>query len=197
MLKELCFAFFFLFSTTIVAQDIQNFSTYEFPEAGSIECRESEQYALIVNAINEKSKMSDEQIRLVTQEIMTGWREAGIPPSIILAVIEQESKFNPNAKNRSSIGLMQTIPRYAKPFVRKEDSRGDLITTLKIPHINVRIAIRMMSHIIAFTNGWNDRSHNLLLSAYNRGPSKATRKPIQYSIEVKKRAEKYHMMGIV
>jgi hypothetical protein len=212
MLKELCFAFFFLFSTAIVAQDIQNFSVHEFTELECgesekissvsndgefIKCRESEQYDLIVNIVNEKSKMSDEQVALVTREIIRGWGETGIPPSIILAVIEQESKFNPNAKNRSSIGLGQTIPRYAKPFVHKEDMRGSLINTLKVPHINVRVAIRMMKHMIHCTKSWNDRSYNMMLSAYNRGPSKATRKLIKYSIEVKKRAAKYRILGIV
>jgi len=53
-----------------------------------------------------------------------------------------------------------------------------------------------MKHMMDSTKSQNDYSFNTMLSAYNMGPARATKRPVRYSIEVKRRAEKYMRAGI-
>lgn len=84
--------------------------------------------------------------------------EEGIDPAIALAIAEQESGFNPNARNKSSredsMGMFQ-INTKAHP-----DYKGGFN-----PEANTRYAIRMIKNLLKKTNGDIPQA----MAAYNGG----------------------------
>jgi len=69
-----------------------------------------------------------------------------VPPSLVCAVIEHESGWNPGAVNGDSgaSGLMQLIPRYAYPYLRAE-RLPDSIEQVMEPMNNVMIGISQLA----------------------------------------------------
>ena len=84
--------------------------------------------------------------------------EEGIDPAIALAIAEQESGFNPNARNKSSredsMGMFQ-INTKAHP-----DYKGGFN-----PEANTRYAVRMIKNLLQKTNGNIPQA----MAAYNGG----------------------------
>ncbi len=102
-----------------------------------------------------------EVARAVSQEA----RAAGLDPLLMLAVIEVESGWDPDAvSNRDAHGLMQLRP----PTLADEAADGQLPSTnAHDPLINVRAGIRYYSRLV-------ERFHDpeLALVAYNAGPNR-------------------------
>lgn len=94
-------------------------------------------------------------------------KEHGIDPYLSLAVIREESRFNPAAKSRSSAyGLMQIIPSTGKilakqleikPFKKKKMYNADL---------NIKMGTYYLSNLINRFDG----NVALALAGYNGGP---------------------------
>ena len=84
--------------------------------------------------------------------------EEGVDPAIALAIAEQESGFNPNARNKSSredsLGMFQ-INTKAHP-----DYKGGYN-----PEVNTRYAVRMIKNLLQKTNGNIPQA----MAAYNGG----------------------------
>jgi len=90
---------------------------------------------------------------------------AGMDPLVVLAVIEVESGWDPDAvSNRDAHGLMQLRP----PTLADEAADGQLPSTnAHDPQVNVRAGIRYFSRLV-------ERFHDpeLALVAYNAGPNR-------------------------
>jgi soluble lytic murein transglycosylase-like protein len=98
--------------------------------------------------------------------------ESGVSVLLLVALIEQESRFDPLAKGpRGALGLMQV-----RPFVGEEVAarigvswRGE--RTLLDPVANVRIGAGYLGELVERFG-----SEELALAAYNIGPTRLTRR---------------------
>lgn len=107
--------------------------------------------------------------------------EEGVDPSIMLAIAEQESGFNPNARNKSkvedSVGMFQ-INTKAHP-----DYKGGFN-----PEANARYAAKLFKGLLAATNGDLAQA----IAAYNGGMGGRKSKQAQgYSSSVRNKMSKY------
>ena len=86
-------------------------------------------------------------------------------PALLAAVIEQESKFNTNARSRTgALGLMQLQPTTAKGIAIHTGGKRFVVSDLYNPEINVRYGAWYLRHLL-------DRYKNEreALAAYNAG----------------------------
>lgn len=72
-----------------------------------------------------KVKLSDYQAKSIVTSAIRHGNKLNVDPTLVLAVAEVESEFNPKAKSASSsaYGLMQVIPYWHKEKIRNRDMR--------------------------------------------------------------------------
>jgi soluble lytic murein transglycosylase len=86
-------------------------------------------------------------------------------PALLAAVIEQESKFNANARSSAgAVGLMQLQPSTAKGIAKYTGGSKFVVADLDDPEINVRYGAWYLHHLMLKYG--NER---LALAAYNAG----------------------------
>jgi soluble lytic murein transglycosylase len=95
-----------------------------------------------------------------------------LDPALLAAVIEAESKFNPDARSSAgAVGLMQLTPTTAKGIAQYTGGHNFHLSDLTNPEINVRYGAfylrRLLDHY-----GDNER---LALAAYNAGEQNVDR----------------------
>jgi soluble lytic murein transglycosylase len=97
-------------------------------------------------------------------------REQGIPAFLLVALIAQESGFDPAAENAGALGLMQLRPFVAKDYARRRGLTWQGDATLHDPAQNVALASGYLGELV-------DRfqSLDLALAAYNKGPEAVKR----------------------
>ena len=86
-------------------------------------------------------------------------------PALLAAVIEQESKFDANARSSAgAIGLMQLTPQTAEGIAQYTGGSGFVLSDLENPEINVRYGAWYLRHLL-------DKYHDerTALAAYNAG----------------------------
>jgi soluble lytic murein transglycosylase len=102
-------------------------------------------------------------------------------PALLAAVIEQESKFNTDARSRTgALGLMQLQPTTAKGIAIRTGGRGFVVSDLYKPEINVRYGAWYLRHLL--DKYGNEKT---ALAAYNAGQENvdrwlAKREPVQF-----------------
>ncbi len=107
-----------------------------------------------------------------------GDAKTGIDPALVNALIRQESKFDPEAKNGSSgaKGLMQIMPKTAR-FVSRNAHEAE---KMHEPQVNIVLGQRYVRYLLQSSAV----DHNLLYmaAAYNAGPGNLERwkKTIRY-----------------
>ena len=88
-----------------------------------------------------------------------------LSPALLAAVIEQESKFDTNAKSSAgAIGLMQLQPTTAKGIAIRTGGSKFVLSDLYDPEINVRYGAWYLHHLMT---KYDDE--RLALAAYNAG----------------------------
>lgn len=91
--------------------------------------------------------------------------------ALLAAVIESESKFDPNARsNAGAIGLMQLTPATAKGIAQYTGGSRFRISDLTNPDINIRYGAWYLGHLLEKYG--NER---LALAAYNAGQQNVDR----------------------
>jgi soluble lytic murein transglycosylase-like protein len=99
-------------------------------------------------------------------------RESGISALLLVALIEQESRFDPMAKGpRGSLGLMQVRPFVGKDFAARNGIPWQGARTLLDPVENVRIGAGYLAELLERFG-----SQELALAAYNMGPTRLDRR---------------------
>jgi soluble lytic murein transglycosylase len=94
-----------------------------------------------------------------------------VDPSLVAAVIRQESSFEPRATSPvGARGLMQVMPRVAKAVARAEKITPWDPSLLYDPRVNIRLGV---SHLSSFTRHYG--KPELALAAYNAGPKGVAR----------------------
>jgi soluble lytic murein transglycosylase len=92
-------------------------------------------------------------------------------PALLAAVIEQESKFDANARSSAgAIGLMQLTPATAEGIAQYTGGHGFVLSDLTNPEINVRYGAWYLRHLL-------DKYHDerTALAAYNAGQDNVDR----------------------
>jgi soluble lytic murein transglycosylase len=91
--------------------------------------------------------------------------ENKLDPALLAAVIETESKFNPNARSSAgAIGLMQLTPDTAKGIAEYTHGTKFRVSDLTVPDINVRYGAWYLEHLMQKYG-----NEKLALAAYNAG----------------------------
>ena len=89
----------------------------------------------------------------------------GLDPALLAAVIESESKFNPDAQSKAgAVGLMQLTPSTAKGIAQYTGGSRFRVSDLTNPDINIRYGAWYLGHLL--DKYGNER---LALAAYNAG----------------------------
>ena len=92
-----------------------------------------------------------------------------VDQALLLAVMRQESGFNPRAKSwAKASGLMQLMPATAAFITRDRKYRGSGRHDLMIPEINIKIGEDYILHLL--NENLIDNDLVKLLAAYNGGP---------------------------
>ena len=105
---------------------------------------------------------------LITREA----RSRGIDPYFMVALIRQESSFNPTATSRvGAMGLMQVMPSTGRGLARTLGIRRFKSSMLHDPVVNIRLGAKFLADMIKTWNGRPDYA----LAAYNAGPSRMSR----------------------
>jgi soluble lytic murein transglycosylase-like protein len=77
--------------------------------------------------IAKKFKVEPSQANSVVASAMRMANQTGLSPTLLLAVIAVESEFNPMARNRGALGLMQIIPFWHKEKVKAVGGPDELM----------------------------------------------------------------------
>lgn len=99
-------------------------------------------------------------------------RERGVDPMMVAALIRQESAFDADIVSRAgAVGLMQVMPATGRELAREEGPVDFSVASLEAPEVNLHLGTRF------FRDMWDryGRDLPLVLSAYNAGPTRATR----------------------
>ena len=89
-----------------------------------------------------------------------------LDPALLAAVIEAESKFNPDAHSSAgAVGLMQLTPATAKGIALYTGGHHFRLSDLTNPEINVRYGAWYLRHLL---DHYHD-NEQLALAAYNAG----------------------------
>ncbi len=94
-----------------------------------------------------------------------------LQPALLAAVIEAESKFNPNAHSRAgAVGLMQLTPSTAEGIAQYTGGHDFRLSDLTNPELNVRYGAWYLHHLLV-----RYRNERLALAAYNAGEDNVDR----------------------
>jgi soluble lytic murein transglycosylase len=134
--------------------------------------------------VNETSPPWYERIRYplrYSQYVRVHARQHDLDPSLVAAVIYQESKFRSDAKSSSgAIGLMQITPATARGIAIRTHGSAFHTSDLYDPEINIRYGAWYLKNLFQKYG-----SEELVLAAYNAGQGNVDRwrangQPIQF-----------------
>ena len=101
--------------------------------------------------------------------VREGARESGVDESLLLAVVRQESGFNPRARSRAgAVGLTQLLPSTARSLSRSVLKKRFRKAFLLDPGINVRLGASYLRQLLDQFGG----DPMLALAAYNGGEAR-------------------------
>jgi soluble lytic murein transglycosylase-like protein len=130
--------------------------------------------------------LDDVQREGVARALVLAEADHGLPVLMTLALITQESRFDPRAKGPTgSLGLMQLQPVTAQEVARRHGLSWQSQRTLLDPVQNVRLGLAYLSELRA-RFGSTDHA----LAAYNIGPGNLVRllkqRPLRHGPYLKK-----------
>lgn len=119
----------------------------------------------------ESAELDPEQCDAVAEVAADVERRHGIPVLLLMAVIAQESRFDPEAVGpRGALGLMQLRPFVAADVAERYGIDYEGRPTLFDPAENVTLGARYLAELQERFD-----SLTLALGAYNKGPTRAAR----------------------
>lgn len=105
-----------------------------------------------------KPSLEQNLARRIAKAVQTECMLFGQDPNLVLAIMANESDFNPKVvSNMGAVGLMQVMPHWKKVL--------NLEQGLTEPEVSIRAGIQILSFYQQMY-----RDVNLALTAYNRGP---------------------------
>lgn len=131
----------------------------------------------------------------VSRAVMAESARYKMDPIFLLAVIENESNFDPLARGtQGEIGLMQLMPATAKWVAKENNLHFRAPAQLKDPVFNIQLGAAYLSYL----REQFDHQSNLYLAAYNMGSKNVLRNlarrviPKRYSSQVMHRYLRYY-----
>ncbi len=128
--------------------------------------------AWIEALLAERARALDTAARAaIADQLLRAERELGLEPLLVLAVMAQESRFDPRARGpRGSLGLMQVRPFVGRDIAARTGRAWDGPETLLDPARNVELGITYLAEMIGMFD-----DVELALAAYNMGPYRLRR----------------------
>ena len=109
-------------------------------------------------------------------EVRRTAEEMEVDPSLVMAIIRQESAFNEDALSPAGArGLMQVMPKTGQELARRICLKGFAEDNLWEPHTSIRLGTRNLSDHLRYFDARDSRHLGLALSAYNAGLNAARR----------------------
>jgi soluble lytic murein transglycosylase-like protein len=128
----------------------------------------------------------------ISEAIVKRSNELGIPLALIMAVIDQESEFYPNARSdKGAQGLMQIMPlkwdQYVAKFNWKVDRRA-----MSDPFMNITVGCQILKDLYDSYRHIKDDKVRMVkvLTDYNNG-ERSTDPDLKYAVEVKQKYDEY------
>jgi soluble lytic murein transglycosylase len=105
-------------------------------------------------------------------EVAEAARETGLPATLLIGLIRQESLFQPHAvSSANAMGLMQLLPATARQVSQRIRRPAPSTADLKKPALNVRLGSNYLAGLVRDFGG----QVPVALAAYNAGPNAARR----------------------
>jgi soluble lytic murein transglycosylase-like protein len=116
--------------------------------------------------------LAEPQRERLAETLVEVERDSGIPALLLVALIEQESRFDPLARGpRGSLGLMQVRPFVGEEVAARIGVPWQGERTLLDPVANVRIGAGYLAELLERFG-----TQELALAAYNMGPTRLARR---------------------
>jgi soluble lytic murein transglycosylase-like protein len=128
----------------------------------------------------------------IVEAIVKRSKELGLPLALIMAVIEQESEFYPNARSdKGAQGLMQIMPLKWDEYVTKLKLEVDR-RAITDPFMNITVGCQILKDLY---DGYQDIKDNKVrmvkaLIDYNNG-EQSTDPNLKYPVEVSQKQDEY------
>jgi len=128
----------------------------------------------------------------IVEAIVKRSKELGLPLALIMAVIEQESEFYPNARSdKGAQGLMQIMPLKWDEYVAKLKLEVDR-RAITDPFMNITVGCQILKDLY---DGYQDVKDNKVrmakaLTDYNNGEQSADPN-LKYPVEVSQKQDEY------
>ena len=134
---------------------------------------ESESLLLVREILEARApKLGELEREGVARVLVEAEQNDGLPALLMLALIEQESRFDPNAVGpRGSVGLMQIRPFVGADLAKRHELPWQPKRTLRDPVANVRLGIAYLAEL---RERFDDVE--LAMAAYNIGPTRVAKR---------------------
>ena len=132
---------------------------------------ETDRIGVFIGILHERAKhLPGEDRDEIARALVRAERETAVDALLLLAMMEEESRFKPGAKSRrGALGLLQVLPATGRDVAERHQIPWDGPTTLLEPSVNLLIGAKYLAELEQRFGSWD-----LALTAYNRGPT-ATR----------------------
>jgi len=128
----------------------------------------------------------------IVEAIVKRSKELGLPLSLIMAVIHQESQFYPNARsNKGAQGLMQIMPLKWDEYVVKLNLNVDRRAIVD-PFMNIMVGCQILKDLYDRHKNIKDEKVRMAkaLTDYNNG-AKSKDPNLKYAVEVSQKQDEY------
>lgn len=138
--------------------------------------------------IQEEPKTQEEIINEYVFEICNSYN---LDPYLVMSVIYHESRYQPEVSNGDCVGLMQISTRWHQERAKKLN-----VNDFYDPYSNILLGVDLLAELF---DSYKD--YNVVLMAYNMGPSKAIEyakqgKTTNYATNVLQKAEEFRTKGV-
>jgi soluble lytic murein transglycosylase-like protein len=128
----------------------------------------------------------------IAEAIVKRSKELGVPLALIMAVIDQESEFYPNARSdKGAQGLMQIMPLKWDQYVTKLNWKVDR-RAMTDPFMNITVGCQILKDLYDSYQHIKDDKVRMakVLTDYNNG-EKSTDPNLKYAAEVSQKYDEY------
>lgn len=110
---------------------------------------EQDNQAILTQHISGKFKVSENVVSEIVMSAFVEGQEHDVDPLLILAVVQNESSFNPKAKSGQDTGLMQINTKWQAELVATLDSPAMLAE----PATNIKLGTQILAQYIEKSKG--------------------------------------------
>ncbi|MGZ3494592.1 MAG: lytic transglycosylase domain-containing protein [Thermodesulfobacteriota bacterium] len=172
----------------VITQEKKTISSYSFVASVIDEYRTKDKLYTILRT---KGYSLGQGVDIV-EAIVRRSRELQLPLALIMAVIDQESEFYPNARSdKGAQGLMQIMPFKWDEYVNKLNLKVNR-RAMTDPFMNITVGCQILKDFYdGYSHVKDDRVRMAkTLTDYNNG-EKATNPNLKYALEVSQKQDEY------